>query len=140
MRLDVEEILKCLCFVILGYFVAMIFGKMCSCGNGYKNGFNVGADGAARCGSCNANECNDGLECTDMTQQEFNTNCSNTTQWVQIGDTGSGKHCMDGYHTDVEEDDVEEGGEPASTPGTDVKIGTSFAGGGGATVRDVFGW
>jgi len=43
MKYDLEEILKCLCFVILGYFVAMIFSRMCSCGNGYKNGFRVGA-------------------------------------------------------------------------------------------------
>ena len=41
--MDREEILKCLCFVILGYFVAMIFSRMCSCGNGYKNGFSVDA-------------------------------------------------------------------------------------------------
>jgi len=39
MKYDLEEILKCLCFVILGYFVAMIFGRMCSC----NNGFSVGA-------------------------------------------------------------------------------------------------
>ena len=41
---DLEEILKCLCFVILGYFVAMIFSRMCSRGNGYKNGFSIGGD------------------------------------------------------------------------------------------------
>jgi len=41
MKYDLEEILKCLCFVIFGYFVAMIFSRMCSCGN--KNGFSVGA-------------------------------------------------------------------------------------------------
>ena len=39
MKYDLEEILKCLCFVILGYFVAMIFSRMCSC----NNGFSVGA-------------------------------------------------------------------------------------------------
>ena len=42
MKLDSEEILKCLCFVILGYFIAMMFSRMCSCGNGFRVG---GQDG-----------------------------------------------------------------------------------------------
>ena len=58
MKYDLEEILKCLCFVILGYFVAMIFSRMCSCGNGYKNGFRVGAAVA------------DGLPCSAYTGEQ----------------------------------------------------------------------
>ncbi len=38
MKLDSEEILKCLCFVILGYFIAMMFSRMCSCGNRFRVG------------------------------------------------------------------------------------------------------
>ena len=49
MKYDPEEILKCLCFVILGYFVAMMFSRMCSCGNGYRNGFRVGGEQRIRC-------------------------------------------------------------------------------------------
>ena len=42
MRLDIEEILKYACFVILGYFIAMIFTRMCSCGNRFRVGIPVG--------------------------------------------------------------------------------------------------
>jgi len=49
MKYDPEEILKYLCFVILGYFVAMMFSRMCSCGNGYRNGFRVGGEALHAC-------------------------------------------------------------------------------------------
>ena len=45
MRLDIEEILKYACFVILGYFIAMIFTRMCSCGNRFRVGIPVGVGG-----------------------------------------------------------------------------------------------
>jgi len=38
MKINSEEILKCACFVILGYFVAMIFSRMCSCNSGFRVG------------------------------------------------------------------------------------------------------
>jgi len=47
MKYDLEEILKCLCFVILGYFIAMIFSRMCSTRS--SNGFSVG--GQVICGT-----------------------------------------------------------------------------------------
>ena len=40
MKIDMDEILTGLMFVVLGYFIAMIFHRMCSC-NG--NGFSVSA-------------------------------------------------------------------------------------------------
>jgi len=40
MKYNFEQLLKYLCFIILGYFIAMIFSRMCSCGG---NGFNIGA-------------------------------------------------------------------------------------------------
>ena len=58
MKLDSEEILKCLCFVILGYFIAMMFSRMCSC----ENGFRVG--GREKCASINEREeCNNEDNC-----------------------------------------------------------------------------
>ena len=58
MKLDSEEILKCLCFVILGYFIAMMFSRMCSCGNGFRVG------GMEECADINAsNQCNSEENC-----------------------------------------------------------------------------
>ena len=57
MKLDSEEILKCLCFVILGYFIAMMFSRMCSCGNGFRVG------GAERCQSLHRQDCIDIENC-----------------------------------------------------------------------------
>ena len=64
MKLDSEEILKCLCFVILGYFIAMMFSRMCSCGNGFRVG---GQDG------CN----------TELNQVDCITNNLNNCEWIQ---------------------------------------------------------
>ena len=36
-----QEILICLIFIIIGYFVAMIFTRMCSCNNGFSVGVTV---------------------------------------------------------------------------------------------------
>ena len=33
-----EEILTCLILVAIGYFIAMMFSRMCSCGNGFRIG------------------------------------------------------------------------------------------------------
>jgi len=33
-----EEILTCLIFIVIGYLIAMIFSRMCSCGNGFSVG------------------------------------------------------------------------------------------------------
>ena len=58
MKLDSEEILKCLCFVILGYFIAMMFSRMCSCGNGFRVG------GAERCAtSTSKGDCRNDSAC-----------------------------------------------------------------------------
>jgi len=73
MKYDLEEILKCLCFVILGYFVAMIFSRMCSCGNGYKNGFRVAA-------------AVDGLQCSAYTDEP--DQCSSQMIDVDDGEEG----------------------------------------------------
>jgi len=62
MKLDPEEILKYLCFVILGYFVAMMFSRMCSCGNGYRNGFRVGGV-TTSCSTYNEEQCNNTIRC-----------------------------------------------------------------------------
>jgi hypothetical protein len=63
MKLDSEEILKCLCFVILGYFIAMMFSRMCSCGNRFRVG---GQEG------CNTER--NRLDCEDN---------PNTCEWIQ---------------------------------------------------------
>ena len=55
MKLDSEEILKCLCFVILGYFIAMMFSRMCSCGNGFRVGGQVGCNEERNRVSCEDN-------------------------------------------------------------------------------------
>ena len=57
MKLDSEEILKCLCFVILGYFIAMMFSRMCSCGNRFRVGGEV--DPTTEC------DPDGGLPCSD---------------------------------------------------------------------------
>jgi len=33
-----EEILTCLIFIVIGYLIAMIFSRMCNCGNGFSVG------------------------------------------------------------------------------------------------------
>ena len=58
MKLDSEEILKCLCFVILGYFIAMMFSRMCSCGNGFRVGGQEGCNTELNQISCTDNENN----------------------------------------------------------------------------------
>ena len=75
MKLDSEEILKCLCFVILGYFIAMMFSRMCSCGNGFRVG------GAERCQSLPRQDCIDAENCNwNVARQgrcQGSSDCSN---------------------------------------------------------------
>ena len=70
MKLDSEEILKCLCFVILGYFIAMMFSRMCSCGNGFRVG---GQDGCNT--EINQLDCGDNLNNCEWIQPQLPWRC-----------------------------------------------------------------
>ena len=86
-----EEILKCICFVILGYFIALIFNRMCSCRN--INGFNVG--GVVQCETCNdQGNCDNGLDCRRTDSDNLNTICG-----VQLNPNAS--YCLPAPSTDV---------------------------------------
>ena len=60
-KFNSEEILKCLCFVILGYFVVMIFDRMCSCNNKFSIGSPIEGCNPT-CKKNNASSCN---QCTE---------------------------------------------------------------------------
>ena len=64
-----EEILTCLIFIAIGYLIAMIFSRMCSCGNG----FSVGRE-----------------ECDAHDNQDVD-NCPNKCVWIDEINTG----CME---------------------------------------------
>jgi len=63
------EILTCLIFIIIGYFVAMIFTRMCSC----NNGFRVGAVAAVKACAykCHNNIKNNCEGCTEGTGENI---------------------------------------------------------------------
>ena len=85
MKLDSEEILKCLCFVILGYFIAMMFSRMCSCGNGFSVGGQV--QGQVNCNAPhNQNVNNKHFRCDSLAKTINRTKARNARTRLGIYD------------------------------------------------------
>ena len=60
-KFDMEEIFKCFIFIVIGYFIAMLLSRMCSC----NNGFSVGSPKITCKSTCKKNDADSCEQCTE---------------------------------------------------------------------------